>query len=91
MSQLTVGVRKLKEQLSDYIRQVEAGATVIITVHSKPVGRIVPIGQSLEGRIQEAIQAGWVTWSGRKLAPRAPIARATGSKMVADLLLEDRE
>lgn len=91
MSQLTVGVRELKEQLSGYIRQVEAGATVTITVHGKPVGRIVPLGQSVEERIQEAIQAGWVAWSGRKLAPRAPIARTVGDKMVADLLLEDRE
>lgn len=91
MSHLTVGVRELKERLSGYIRQVEAGATVTITVHGKPVGRIVPLGPSLEDRIQEAIHAGWVTWSGHKLAPRAPIARTIGSKMVADLLLEDRE
>ncbi len=49
MTQLTAGVRELKEQLSNYIRQVEAGATVTITVHRKPVGRIVPIGISHKG------------------------------------------
>lgn len=91
MSQLTVGIRELKEQLSSYIRQVEAGATVTITVHGKPVGRIVPLRQSLETRMQEALQAGLVAWSGRKLAPRAPVARTRGSRTVADLLLEDRE
>ncbi len=91
MSQLTVGIRELKERLSGYIRQVEAGATVTITVHGKPVGRIVPLGQPLEDRIREAIQAGWVAWSGHKLVPRAPIARPIGRKMVADLVVEDRE
>lgn len=91
MSQLTVGIRELKERLSGYIRQVEAGATVTITVHGKPVGRIVPLGQPLEDRIREAIQAGWVAWSGHKLVPRAPTARPIGRKMVADLVVEDRE
>jgi len=91
VSQLTVGIRELKEQLSAYIRQVEGGATVTITVYGKPVGRIVPIGQPLEARLQEACQAGLVAWSGRKLMPRAPVARTRGNRTVAALLLEDRE
>ncbi len=41
-----VGVRELKAHLSDYLKKVKAGRTVLITEHGKPVGRIVPAGQS---------------------------------------------
>jgi len=91
MSQLRVGIRELKAQLSNYIRQVKAGATVVITERRKPIGRIVPLSLSLEARLQELTEAGLAACSGRKLSPRAPVAQARGPWMVAHLLLEDRE
>ena len=91
MSHLTVGIRELKRQLSRYVRQIESGATVIITLRGKPVGRIVPLKPSLEARMQEVLQTGLVAWSGRKLAPIEPVAQTQGDRTVADLLLEDRE
>ena len=90
MSHLTVGIRELKRQLSRYVRQIESGATVIITLRGKPVGRIVPLKPSLEARMQEVLQTGLVAWSGRKLAPIEPVAQTQGDRTVADLLLEDR-
>lgn len=81
----------LKEPLSHYIRQVEAGAPVTITVHGKPVGRIMPIRPQPASRLQGALEAGWVAWSGRKLTSRAPVASARGDRTVADRLLEGRE
>jgi len=91
MTEMTVGIRDLKAQLSNYLRQVKAGATLIITERGRPVGRIVPLSPSVEDRVQELIQAGLMAWSGNKLAPMAPVARTRGNRMVADLLLEDRE
>jgi len=91
MDQMTVGIRELKAQLSVYMQQVKAGATLVITERGKPIGRIMPLSPSTEARIQELVQAGLVTWSGRRLAPRAPVARTQGKRTVADLLLEDRE
>ena len=91
MSQVTVGIRELKAHLSSYVRQVKSGASVVITEHGKPVGRIVPIGPSLETRLQELREAGLAAWSGRALSPIAPVAHTRGDQMVADLLLEDRE
>jgi len=90
VSHLTVGIRELKRQLSRYVRQIESGATVIITLRGKPVGRIVPLKPSLEARMQEVLQTGLVAWSGRKLAPIEPVAQTQGDRTVADLLLEDR-
>ena len=91
MSQVTVGIRELKAHLSSYVRQVKAGASVIISEHGKPVGRIVPISPSLEVRLQELCEAGLAAWSGRRLSPITPVARTRGEWMIADLLLEDRE
>ena len=42
MTQSTVGIRDLKARLSEYLRQVKDGETVIITEHGRPIGRIIP-------------------------------------------------
>jgi prevent-host-death family protein len=91
VTQTRIGIRQLKARLGNYMRQVKAGATLIITERGKPVGRIIPIGSSVESRTQELIQAGLVAWSGRKLTDTAPVARTQGRRTVAELLLENRE
>ena len=91
MTQMTVGIRELKARLSNYMQQVKAGATLVVTERGKPVGRIVPLSPSVETRVQELVQAGVMAWGGNKLAPMAPVARTRGKRMVADLLLENRE
>lgn len=91
MAQLSVGIRQLKGQLSHYMDQVKAGATVLVTEHGTPVGQIVPVAPSLEGRLQRLAQANLLAWSGRKLEAASPATgRVQGSKTVAELLLEDR-
>ena len=91
MIQAKVGIRELKTQLSAYLRQVKAGGTVIITEHGKPIGRIVPLAQSTETKLEALSQAGLIAWSGVRLPPLAPVAQAQSDQTVADLLLEDRE
>jgi prevent-host-death family protein len=91
MTQTTVGIRELKTRLSYYMQQVKAGATLVVTERGTPIGRIVPQRPSVEERMQELVQAGLIAWDGRKLPPLTPTAQARGSKMVSDLLLEDRE
>jgi prevent-host-death family protein len=91
MSDLVVGIRELKTHLSSYVRQVKAGATVVITERGKPVGRIVPQNLSLPARLQNLTEAGLIAWSGQKLTPIAPVARARGKQTVAEMVLEDRE
>lgn len=91
MQQTEAGIRQLKSNLSAYLRQVKAGGTVIITERGKPIGRITPVAESVEQRVEHLSQAGLVAWSGQKLSPLAPLGRNAGSRTVADLLLEDRE
>jgi prevent-host-death family protein len=91
VAQVTVGIRELKARLSSYIRQAKSGASVVITDRGEPVARLVPVGQSLEDRMGDLVEAGLVTWSGQKLSRIAPVVRTHGQQTVADLLLEDRE
>lgn len=42
MSEQSVGGRELKMRLSEYLRRVKTGATIVITEFGQPVGRIVP-------------------------------------------------
>ena len=91
VSEVTVGVRELKGRLSEYLRQVKAGNTVVITERGRQVGRIVPAGLSLEERLRAMSQASLLLWSGRKLEPMAPVSRVRGSSTVADLLVRDRQ
>ena len=91
MTQTTVGIRKLKSNLSSYLKQVKAGNTLIITERGKPVGQIVPIKRSLDEQLQDLVQTGLVEWNGQKLGPIKPSPQIQGEKTVAELLLENRE
>ena len=42
----TVGIRELKDHLSKYVRQVEAGDTVIVTDRGRVVAELVPPGHA---------------------------------------------
>ncbi len=91
MRQATVGIRELKARLSSYVRDVKAGASLVITEHGKPVGQLMPIGTSVDARLRRLAEADIVAWSGRKFQPKAPKAALRGHKTIAELLLEDRE
>ncbi|MEA2695474.1 MAG: hypothetical protein QOJ16_4861 [Acidobacteriota bacterium] len=90
MKQITVGVRELKGQLSRYLHEVKAGATLVITERGTPVGRLVPVGSSLEERLEELVAAHQVAWSGRKLKAAPPGVQLRGGKTVSEMLVEDR-
>ncbi|MBN1641378.1 MAG: type II toxin-antitoxin system prevent-host-death family antitoxin [Anaerolineae bacterium] len=90
MVETSAGIRELKAHLSKYLRRVQAGETVIITDRGQPVGRIVPVTQTLETRLQAMAQAGLILWSGNKLTPMAPVARVRGERTVAEILIADR-
>jgi prevent-host-death family protein len=90
MDEQTVGVRELKARLSEYLRQVKQGKTVVITEHGKPVGRLVPAGQSLDERLKAMVDAGLAEWNGKPLPPVKPVAKLRGGKSISDMIIEDR-
>jgi len=52
---------------------------------------VVPVGSSLEERLEDLVATHQAAWSGGKLKPAPPSARLRGETTVADLLIEDRE
>ena len=87
----TVGIRDLKARLSEYIKQVKSGQSIVITEHGKPVGRILPVGLSLEDRFEMLRKAGLVEWNGNKLRNIKPPATNLGDKLASDIVVELRD
>ena len=46
----STGIRHLKDQLSRYIRRIEAGERISITAHGRVVAELVPPGTGARGR-----------------------------------------
>ena len=91
MKPTTVNVRELKARLSHYLRLAKAGEVVEITERGVPIGRIVPVAAPIEDRLGAMVRSGFLEWDERRLPRTAPVARARGSRSVADLLIDDRE
>ena len=89
--QTEIGIPELKARLSAYLRRVRAGETIIITDRGKPVGRIVPVKQSIQNQLETLRTAGMISWNGESLPQLEPVAKIKGEKTVADILIEDRE
>jgi prevent-host-death family protein len=87
-----VGMRQLKTQLARYLRAVEAGDSLTVTVRNRPVAKVIPIrarGEEDEEALSALVEKGWLRPSKRK--PR-PLKRALKVRNVriAEAVLEDR-
>jgi len=91
MTSMRVGARELKSKLSEYLRRVKAGETIIVTERGKTIGHIVPVKPTLEKRLKGLTESGVAEWDGRKYQPQKPVARNRGRKQLSDLVIEDRD
>ncbi len=91
MTNMRVGTRELKSKLSEYLRRVKAGETIIVTERGKTIGQIVPVKPTLEKRLKGLADSGIADWDGRKFLPGKPVVRNRGSIQVSDLVIEDRD
>jgi prevent-host-death family protein len=90
MGQTTASIRELKSRLSEFLRLIRKGESVVITDRGVPIGRIVPIGVDINQRVAAMCEAGLAQWNGRRLRRRKPVAAVRGSRTVAQILVEDR-
>ena len=90
MRERSVGIRELKSKLSECVREVKRGGTVVVTEHGRPVARLVPEGDSLDDRLEMLKKAGTLLWSGRRLGRATPGVRPRGKRTVADIVVENR-
>ncbi len=89
---MTVGIRELKTHLSNYLRRVERGATIQVTMHGRTIATIQPPAVRVEAAwLRGMVGDGSVRWSGGKPtgAARPPRLKA-GARTAADMVIEDR-
>jgi prevent-host-death family protein len=81
-----VGVRDLKQHLSEYLERAERGELVTVTDRGKPKALLGPLPG--RARMDEGIAAGWITpATGARLSPTP---RWAGRRSVLEALAEDR-
>ncbi len=85
----TVGLKTLKNKLSEYVRLAAAGETVVVTDRGRTVAEIVPPRkQGRESFVERGVREGWLTPAKRPFAPlppRKPIPGYTLEQLLADL------
>ncbi len=81
-----VGIRELKQHLSEYLDRAEHGETLRVTDRGRPKAMLGPVPG--RARIEDGIRAGWITPGTG--APLGPVPRSHASKRVLDELVEDR-
>ncbi len=91
MTNVRVGTRELKSKLSEYLRRVKAGETIIIIERGRIIGRIVPVKPTLEKQLMALADSGIADWDGRKFLSGKPVVRNRGSIQVSELVIEDRD
>jgi len=90
----TVGIRELKNRLTQYLRRTKQGEEVIITERGKPIALIQPIRSvehpvSLEARLAKLAAQGFVTLPTRKPLKRVRLAKVSGPP-ISKTILQDR-
>ena len=89
----TVGLKTLKNRLSEYVRLAASGERVVVTDRGRPVAEIVPPRAEPESLIERGIREGWVRPAvrGPDWQPKPqPVPGLTFEQLMADLD-KDRE
>ena len=90
MAEMRVGMRELKSKLSEYLRRVKAGETIIVTERGRMIGQIIPVKPTLEERMKALAEAGFLEYSGKKLNPYRPKIVNRSGRLISDIVVEDR-
>ena len=83
---MDVGVRELKERLSEYLDRAERGELIRVTDRGRPKAVLGPLPGRLQ--LEQGIAEGWITpGSGEALGP---VRRVRSPRRTADAVAEDR-
>jgi len=92
----SVGIKTLKNKLSEYVRLAAAGETVLVTDRDQVVAELVPpqatrSPELSDALLAEAVRKGWLTppqFNGGEIPPRHPV---TSWRKLSQELDHDRE
>lgn len=90
----TVGVKELKNRLTQYLRRTKQGEDVVVTERGTPIALIQSIksaapSASLDARLARLAAQGRVTLPTRRPLRRVRLVRVSGSP-ISQAILEDR-
>lgn len=81
-----IGIRELKQHLSEYLDRAERGEVLRVTDRGRPKAVLGPVPG--RARIEDGIRAGWITPGTG--SPLGPTRRSKASMRVLDVLAQDR-
>lgn len=84
---MDVGIRELKQRLSEYLDRVVRGERIRITDRGKPKALIVPLMDA--EIIERGLREGWIV-CGEDTAPQ-PVPRVRARRRALEILTEDRD
>jgi prevent-host-death family protein len=91
MVQKRVGISELKSRLSEYLRCVKAGETIMVTVRGKAIAQIIPAYPTLDDRLRIMVAVGQAKWNGQKPQSYRPKAINRSNQQISDLVVRNRE
>ena len=87
-----VGMRQLKTQLARYLRAVEAGDSLTVTVRNRPVAKVIPIrarGREAEEALNSLVEKGLIRPSKHRPKPLRRALKVQNAR-ISEAVLEDR-
>ena len=91
---MEIGIRELKDRLSEILHRAQAGEKITVTHHGRPLCEISPtevIQVKRPAYLTKGIQEGWLTPAkGHTLQAMTPIKPRKTGKSTTELLRESR-
>lgn len=86
-----VGVRELRQNLSVYLRRVEAGEAFEVTEHGRPVALLGPAPEPPRSRLDQLIAEGKATPARGSWRDLPPPLKLEGGPTLTEILLQMRD
>lgn len=83
---MSVGVRELKANLSEYLSRAAAGEEIVVTDRNRPVVRLV--AYTAPSEVERGIEEGWIEAPRRTGLP--PVQRSRSTHSTVETLDADR-
>src|SRR5215217_7839981 len=90
---MKVSIRELKDRLSEHLRTVQGGQSIVVTSHDKPVARLCPVPSESASGVERMLDIGIARWNGKKprgAGRRRPVKLRGLGKTMAEIVLADR-
>jgi prevent-host-death family protein len=86
---MKVSVRELKNHLSQYLHQVKAGVTILVTSHQVPLAVIQAVPKPHKPGLEKLYHLEHISWNGKKPKGLRNPPKIKG-KLASEMILEDR-